>query len=37
VLDELEIREVRDLADQLAERERAVLRAITGSASPARR
>jgi RNA polymerase primary sigma factor len=35
VLDELEIREVRDLADQLAERERAVLRAHYGLGEPA--
>jgi DNA-directed RNA polymerase sigma subunit (sigma70/sigma32) len=30
VLDEIEIREVRDLADQLDERERAVIRAYYG-------
>jgi len=36
VLDELEIREVRDLADQLAERERLVLRAHYGLDEPAK-
>ena len=35
VLDEIEIREVRDLADRLDERERAVIRAHYGLAGPA--
>jgi RNA polymerase primary sigma factor len=36
VLDDLEIRELRDLADQLSERERAVLRAHYGLGEPSR-
>jgi len=35
VLDELEIRDVRDLADQLDERERAVIRSHYGLGQPA--
>ena len=36
MLDEIEIRHVRDLADQLDERERAVIRAHYGLGEPAR-